>query len=450
MGTLTSLRDRRPITALEVDVLVVGGGAAGLAAACTAGRQGLKVLLLERYGFCGGAAVAGFSGTICGLFLARAGAAGKPEKIIGGFVDDFIRVMRSRGGLTEPVRYGETYTLVHEPFAWRQSADELLAEANVQVLFHTTVIGVHVDGGERVEGVRAYTKQGLFDVRAKLTIDASGDADVFAMAGLPTRVGQDGRVQNPTMIFRLAGVDIDRFLAEYGTDSIMPHQVTEEILALNASGAYGLPRAKIFLFPTPRPNELLCNCTRILGADGRELNPLIAADFTEAEVMGRRQAREYARFFKDRLAGCEQSYLNDTGVQVGVRQTRQIVGTALLRNDDVVTGTKRPDAIARSPWPIELHAGAKPRVSWLYNDYYEIPLGCFIPPTGEGLLAAGRCLAAEHEAMASARVTAQCFSYGHAIGHAAALAVRERLSVRAIPVSAVRARLIMDGALLDD
>ena len=449
MTALTNPRDRRPATELSVDVLVVGGAAAGLAAACTTGRKGLNVLLLERYGFCGGAAVAGFSGTVCGLFPARQGAVGEPEKIIGGFVDDFIRAMRSRGGLTDPVRYGETYTLVHEPLAWRESADELLAAANVRVLFHTTVISVHVDGSERIEGVRAYTKQGMFDIRAKLTTDASGDADVFAMAGLPTKVGQDGRVQNPTMIFRLAGVDVARFLDEYGSDSIRRHQVTEEILAANTNGAYTLPRAKIFLFPTPRRDELLCNCTRILGADGRELNPLIAADFTEAEVMGRRQAREYARFFKDRLAGCEHAYLNDTGVQVGVRQTRQIVGTALLRNEDVVGGAKRLDAIARSPWPIELHAGAKPRVSWLYDDYYEIPLGCFIPPTGEGLLAAGRCLSAEHEAMASARVTAQCFSHGHAIGHAATLAVREGLGMRDIPVSNVRARLINEGALLD-
>jgi FAD dependent oxidoreductase/MatE len=163
---------------------------------------------------------------------------------------------------------------------------------------------------------------------------------------------------------------------------------------------------------------------------GAELHPLVAAELSRAEVLGRRQANDYARFFRDHLTGCEASYLLDTGVQVGVRQTRQIVGLATLSNSDVVQGRKRADGIARSPWPIELHSGNKPRLEWLYDDFYEVPLGCFVPPHGEGLLAAGRCLSAEHEAMASARVTAQCFSYGHAIGHAAVIALQDRLAVR--------------------
>jgi hypothetical protein len=159
--------------------------------------------------------------------------------------------------------------------------------------------------------------------------------------------------------------------------------------------------------------------------------------------------REYARFFREHIAGCEASWVNDSGVQVGVRQTRQGRGVALLRNEDVVRGTKSNDAIARSPWPIELHAGAKPRVEWLLNDYYEVPYGCFVPQRGEGLLFAGRCLSAQHEAVASARVTAQCFSYGHAIGHAAAMCLEARCEPRALNGADVRERLNRDGARLD-
>lgn len=440
--------DRRPSVSMNTDVLVVGGGAAGLAAACTAASHGLKVTLLERYGFCGGAAVAGLSGTVCGLYLARPGAAGEPEKVVHGFVDRFIETMDSRNGLTGPVRYGDTWTRVHEPLAWRESADELLEKSGVQVLLHTTVIGVHVDGGERVTGVRAYTKQGPFDVKAKVTIDASGDADLFAMAGLDFTVGADGKVQNPTMIFRIRGVDVERFLATYGEDSILPESVMKAIGQANQSGKYKLPRAKIFLFPTPRPNELLCNSTRVVGRDGSELHPLVASELTEAEIEGRRQVREYERFYRATLAGCENAFVNDTGVQVGVRQTRQIVGMERLTNEAVERGAKTPDAIARSPWPIELHSGTKPRLSWLHDDFYEIPLGCFIPRRGESLLATGRSLSAEHEAMASARVTAQCFSYGQAIGHAAAIAVREKLGVREIKASDVRELLRKDGAQL--
>jgi len=376
--------DRRPPFSIDVDVAVAGGGAAGVAAAVTAARQGLRVAVVERYGFCGGGAVAGLSGTVCGLYAASDRAGARPEQVVFGFADEFVRLLESRGGLTPPVRYGKTYTRVHDPLVWREAADHLLRAAGVQVLFHSTVTDVLLDG-DRVAGLIAYTKQGKLAVRARITIDASGDADLLAMAGFPTFVGDEGKVQNPTMIFRLGGVDTARFLAAYGTDTIMPEQVSELLRRHNGQG-YFLPRAKIWLFATTRPGELLCNCTRVIGPDGRELNTLYAADFTDAETEGRRQVREYARFFRDHLAGCEASWVNDTGVQVGVRQTRQGRGVALLGNADVVAGTKFADGIARSPWPIELHAGARPRVEWLLDDCYEVPFGCFVPQRGEGLL----------------------------------------------------------------
>ncbi|NVO15513.1 MAG: FAD-dependent oxidoreductase [Rhodoplanes sp.] len=441
--------DRREHEQLATDVLVVGGGAAGVAAAVTAARQGLAVTLVERYGFCGGGAVAGLSGTVCGLYAAtdRVGAA--PEQVVHGFADEFVKRLDAVGGLTAPVKYGKTFTRVHDPLKWRETADALLREAGVQVVFHAVAIGVLGDGGEAVEGVVLWTKQGRVTVRAAVTIDASGDADLVAMAGLPSFVGDHGRVQNPTMIFRLLGVDTAAFLAAYGHDTIMPPAVAQMIEAARATGRYDLPRSKIWLFTTPRPGELLCNCTRVVGRDGRELNPLFWRDFTEAEQEGRRQVRDYARFFRDHLVGCAASFVDDTGVQVGVRQTRQMEGVARLANADVVSGAKHPDGIARSPWPIELHAGEKPKVEWLLDDYYEVPYGCFVPVRGENLLAAGRCLSAEHEAVASARVTAQCFAYGHAIGHAAAIAVKDKIAPRNIAGRDLRIVLDRDGAGLD-
>jgi FAD dependent oxidoreductase len=439
--------DARARLRLDTDVLVVGGGAAGVAAAVTAARQGLDVTVVERYGFCGGGAVAGLSGTICGMYEATDRRANGPTQVVFGFADEFSRRLEAQGGLSDPLPYGKTWTRVHDPLIWREAADSFIREAGIRVIYHCVAFGVHMEGAN-LEGLEIWTKQGIIDARARIVIDASGDADVVAMAGLGSTIGDDGRVQNPTMIFRLMGVDIERFTAAYGDDTIMPPAVSDLIRQQSETGNYRLPRSKIWLFKTTRPGELLCNCTRILGPDGRDLNPLLWADFSDAELEGRRQMREYARFFRDHLVGCDAAYINDSGVQVGVRQTRQIKGVHTLSNEDVVKGTKFEDGIARSPWPIELHAGEKPRVEWLLDDAYEVPYGCFVPEAGEGLLAAGRCLSAQHEAVASARVTAQCFSYGHAIGHAATIAVREKISPRTISGRDIRRLLNADGARL--
>ena len=278
---------------------------------------------------------------------------------------------------------------------------------------------------------------------------APGDADVVYRAGMAYTMGQDGTVQNPTMIFRLGGVDVARFLDYWGPDTICSPEVTEMLVREKQAGRYDLPRAKIWLFPTPRPGEILCNATRLVGTDGRMLDTTDPEDLTEAELLGRRQVRDYARFLRDFIPGCENSFVNDTGVQVGIRQSRSIVGVERLGNSDVTGCRKRADGIARSPWPIELHVGDKPKLEWLHDDFYEVPYGALLPERGENLIVAGRCFSAEHEALASARVTAQCFAYGHAAGLAAVMSMESDRALRAIPGAEVRERLNEDGARLD-
>ena len=234
---MARISDERPKQALKTDVLVVGGGAAGLAAAYTAANAGARVLLLEKYGFCGGAAVAGLSGTICGLFGATDNRAAAPERVVFGFADRFLNLMKMRGGVTDPVRYGKTYTLTHDPLVWREVADHLLAEAGAKVLFHSMAVDALKDG-EQVEGVVAWTKQGRFDIEATMSVDASGDADVAALAGLETFIGREGSVQNPTMIFRLTGVDVARFRGRYGEDTILGNEVSQMIRNLHNSREY--------------------------------------------------------------------------------------------------------------------------------------------------------------------------------------------------------------------
>ena len=441
--------DKRVVENITTDVVVVGGGAAGVAAANTIANQNLKVVLIEKYGFCGGGAVAGLSGTICGMYEASDKLQNKPKQAVFGFTDQFAKILEQKGGLTEPIAYGKTFTRVHDPLVWKETADVFLQNRNITTIYHSVVIKTLIEGNDKIEGVQVWSKQGTFNIKSKITIDASGDADVIAMAGLPNFIGDKGKVQNPTMIFKISGVDIETFTQTYGLNSIMPQEVTDLIIKMNKDNRYKLPRAKIWLFSTTKPNELLCNCTRIIGEDGRELNSLYYKDFTEAETQGRKQIREYAKFFKENLKGCEKSFVTDTGTQVGIRQTRQVDGVYKLKNSDVINGKKFKDGIARSPWPIELHSGNKPKVEWLLDDVYEVPLNCFIPKNGEGIIAAGRCLSAEHEAVASARVTAQCFSYGHAVGHAASISIKENMLLRDIKGENVREILNKEGARLD-
>jgi ribulose 1,5-bisphosphate synthetase/thiazole synthase len=428
----------------KIEVLVVGGGAAGVAAAETAARHGHDVMLLEKNGYCGGAAVAGLSGTICGMYLSS-DRQKYPEQVVYGFAEKFRTELESRGGVTAPLKYGKTWTVTHDPFLWKEVAEDFLLENNVKLMYHTSVIGVVMDS-DVVNGVIINTKSGLAAIHADIVIDASGDADVIYRAGIDYKMGDNGKIQNPTMIFKINGVDVESFQKHWGNNTICSTEVTELINSLNESGKYELPRSKIWIFTTPKPNELLINATRVIGQDGRELNVTDPVDHSEAEYVGRKQVKEYARFLKDHIKGCENSFLQDTSPEVGVRQTRTIVGVDCLSNDYVLSRSKRSDGIVTSPWPIELHSGSKPKVEWLMDDYYEVPYGTLIPKRGENLIVAGRSLSAEHEALASARVTAQCFGYGHAAGLAASLSLKNQESIRNIPGEVVRESLNRDGA----
>lgn len=430
----------------EVDILVVGGGASGVAAATVAAEKGKSVALIERYGFCGGAAVAGMSGTICGLYMAS-DTRNHPEQVVFGFAERFKESLTKRGGLTLPQIYGKTFTVTHDPLMWREAADGFLEAAGVKVLFHTVVTGVLMEG-EAFKGVILESNAGRSVIYAKRIIDASGDAAIVARAGYRFTFGDRGRIQNPTMFFRLGNVNLEVFEAYWGQDTISPPKVVEAIQNADRGGKYDLPRNKIWIFPTTRPNELMVNATRLSGRDGRMLNVIDPADFTEAEVLGRRQVREYARFLADSVPGCENSFVVDTGVEAGIRQTRSIVGKETLLNDDVLSSRKRSDGICRVPWPIELHSGDKPKLHWLLDDYYEVPYGALVPERGENIIVAGRSLSAEHEALASARVTAQCFEYGNAAATAAVMSIDQNLGFCSIRGEDVRAEMARLGSAL--
>jgi hypothetical protein len=207
-----------------------------------------------------------------------------------------------------------------------------------------------------------------------------------------------------------------------------PNEISAEVGAADRSGGYRLPRHHVYLFPMPNGREVLCNMTRITFPDGSVPLGIRSSDLTFAEMEGRAQAREYARFLKEKICGFQDSYLVDTGAQVGIRQSRSLVGKRRLTNEDVLQARKTAGAVTFSAWPIESHTAGDLKITYLENDTYDIPFETLIPMSGSNLLVAGRCLSAEHEAMASARVTAQCFGMGYAAGAASALMLKEGMA----------------------
>ena len=391
------------------DVVVVGGGPAGIAASTTAAELGHKTLLIERLGYCGGAAVSGMSGTICGLYLTvEEPRRTQPQQVIFGFAERFRAALEADGGVTRPQIYGKSWVVTHDCATYKRVATDLVRHAGVDALYHTQMIDVVVED-DAPRALVLHTKSGFAKVSGTRIIDASGDADVVFKSGLRTTKGNNGVVQNPTMMFKVGNVDVPRYLDYWGEDTISPPKVISMLEARDE-----LVRKKVWLFPTVNPREMLVNATKITGFDGRALDVTDPVDHTEAEQFSIYQARAFFQFLKDNVPGCENAYFIDYGAEVGVRQTRSIDGMERLMNADVVGTRKRPDCIARSSWPIELHYGAKPKTEWLIDDYYEVPFGTLVPKEGRNIIVAGRCLSAEHEALASCRVTAQCFEYGRA------------------------------------
>jgi len=403
----------------EPDVCVVGAGAAGLAAAVGAARCGVEVLVIEKYGFCGGATVAGLSGTICGLF-----SSGKrSRRIVFGFAGEFHDLLARAGAAGCPVRFGRTMLVPHDSFGWKSLADHYLRSEGIQVLYHTNFISAY-SADQKVTALLVRGMEGLRAICPKVIIDASGDAEVVDSSGASTTMGNNGVVQTPTMVFRLGGVDMSAFL------ELDPNEISARVRDADRSGGYRLPRHHVYVFPMPNGRDVLCNMTRITFPDGSVPVGLSSSDMSFAEMEGRLQAREYSRFLKECVPGFQDSYLIDTGAQVGIRQTRSLVGKRRLSNEDVVRGRKSPGAATFSAWPIESHSAGELTITYLEDDTYDIPFETLVPQTGENLLVAGRSLSAEHEAMASARVTAQCFGMGYAAGAAAALMLKENLSTQ--------------------
>ncbi len=419
----------------DADVAIVGGGSAGVAAAVTAARLGLRTVLVEDFPFFGGMSTGGCVGTFCGFY--QRDASGDFTPLVGGYPLEVMDTLRQRGMAYGPVPFKTTAAVPYVPWGLKRLLDELVrGESRLKVYLHARCVGAMVRDRE-IRALAVHTRSGTVAIAARHYIDASGDAALAAAAGVETIRGES--IQYPSMMFYMQRVDLGAALSDLGKlTAVIEEHFHQE----------GLPRRSGNIIPTGRAGEVLIAMSRV-GVGGRAIDGANADELTFGEMEGREQAARLADFLARYMPGFAEAFLSDTAPRLGLRETRKIVGQYQLTEADVLGGRKFDDGICRSAWPIELHVAGGETV-WKFLDdnlYYTVPYRCLVPKEIENLLVAGRCLSATREAFASVRVIGPCMGEGQAAAAAAAIA-GERTSVSAVDVDAVRAKLTAIGALV--
>ncbi len=438
------------------DVLVVGAGPAGIGAATAAARNGASTLLIERYGYLGGNLTIAMVNPmftfhdIHGQQVIRG--------IPGELVDRLVAFSSSPGHVTD-LTFDNASMTPFDPEGMKQILFDMTGEAGVKLQLHSQVVGVdHQDG--RINAVIIESKSGREAIAPRVVIDCSADGDVAARAGAEFVLGRasDGIMQPVTLFFRIGDIDYPRLRAWMKENrSLLKDQPTDdEIDSQHALAFLGLhemmktaqqsgeldpniaPRA--LLYQLPGKGQMAVNCTRLQKIDGTNVR-----DLTRAEIETRHQAWQVYRFLKKHVGGFENSIILDTGIQVGVRETRHIVADYRMVRDDVLTSRHFEDGIACGAFAIDIHPpeGEKQIFTGSGKAVYEIPYRSCTPRGFDNLYVAGRCIDSTHEAFGSSRVMATAMAIGQGVGTAAAMMVREGLTAtRAVNIQQLRQKLI--------
>ncbi|HXN15943.1 MAG TPA: FAD-dependent oxidoreductase [Usitatibacter sp.] len=428
----------------EYDVVVLGGGPAGIAASVAAARRGMRTFLAEHYGFLGGMGTAAGVTNFCGLF---ANVHGEIRRVVHGIANDLLDAIARLDGLNEPhLVLGKTKAQAYDMSAYKCAADELLAGAGVEIFFHAHGAQVVKGDDRRIDALVIETKSGRIAVRARLFIDCSGDGDLAHLSGTPTEKGDaDGRLLYPTLMFRVNGVDPER-----ARDA--PSEIPRLMEEAEARGDFRFPRKGVIVRPQKHPIEWRVNVTQLANRDGSAVDGTDAQQLSRAELEGRRQVVSYYRFLKAYVPGFERAYLVDIAPQLGVRETRRVVAAYMLTGDDVTACADFDDTIGVNGWPLELHVAGDVRWVWpaipASRGFNHLPYRMMLPAAIDNLLVAGRCAGMTHEGQSAARVSGGCFVMGQAAGTAAALAIQSGSSPREIDIAALQRALASDGAYL--
>jgi len=446
------------------DVIVAGGGVAGVTAAVAAARNGARTLIVERHNCLGGTMAAALVGPMMTFHDAhgRQVIAGLGQEI----VDRLVALGASPGHIPDTSGYTSTITPFDNEYL-KLVAQRMVLEAGAEILFQTYITDALVRG-DTVEGIVVENKGGRQMLGARVVIDATGDADVAARAGAPYTVGrpEDHLTQPASLMFRIAGVDLGPLKAHahahpedfrlgpagpagYDREPLIAVCGFRQAMAeARAQGELHLDRDMVLFFSTHRPDEATVNMSRVT-----RVNPLDPWALSQAEITAREQVFEILAFLRRHIPGLENARLIATGAQIGLRESRRIIGEYVLTGEDCVAARRFPDAIARSAYPIDIHQPDGQGNLDLFlppGETYDVPYRCLVPQRVEGLLVAGRCISTDHQAHGTTRVSPTCMAFGQAAGAAAALALRHGVQPRHVPVAELRATLRAQGASLND
>lgn len=433
--------DKVPLLS-DTGILVVGAGSAGCLAALAARQSGRHdVMLVERYGFPGGTSTQMLD-TFYGFFTP--GEA--PKKIVAGLPDRIVHELDKTGDIfLRPNTYGAGTGVNYNPERLKYVWDRQLLKAGVKVLLHTTLIDVVQEGNEKLAGI-FWNKGGFFKITARRVIDASGDADFCHLAGFPYELaGESEPAQSMTTTFRMSNVDLEKFRQAGGKQMLK-----EKMLRAVESGAYALPRKE-------GSAHEMCQkgCISTVAVKVSDLRALDAGDLTLAEMEGRRQAFVYEDFFRGEVPGYGESKIIGLSHQIGVRETRRVYGEYRLTKEDCLSGKVPPESILLCGAPIEDHRRGRDGESETYWQYipgggvYGVPYGTIVPKGSSLVWVVGRCFSATHDAHASCRSMAQTMSMGQAAGLAATLSIDRDVAACDLEVTALRALLEEQGAILE-
>jgi hypothetical protein len=366
--------------------------------------------------------------------------------VVQGVATELLARIDRLGGLNAPhLILGKILAQAYDTAAYKIAADDLLAAHNVNVLFHALGAGVAMHDDKHIHALMVETRAGRQAVRAEIFIDCSGDGDLAAWAGAPYELGDNnGSMLYPSMMFRLNGIDPERAGEAWRTIPALMEQA-------EAAGTHHFPRKAAIVRPQRSSIEWRVNFTQLARADGAAINGLEPDELTRGEIDGRRQALDAYNFLRT-VPGFEKCYIVDLPPQLGIRETRRIVGGYMLSGEDVLGCAAFEDTIGVNGWPMESHVAGDVIFKFppipQSRGFNELPYRMLTPERVDNLLVAGRCASMTHDGQSAARVSGACFAMGEAAGAAAALALGGNTIPREIAVDKLQLQLQEQGAFL--